>query len=270
MIRATTEAMFSREIQAIQREFSIVSRAYTAGTAGRDSREHREILKWLKPRPSDRVLDAACGAGIFDRVLAPHVRKVFGLDLCSAMIERGRALRRETASNPMFTVGTITQLPYRAHNFDLITCSYAFANCTNPLDVLREFARVIKPRGRIAIIDVVAPEEPERRGYLNRVEELRGGLRAKIVAMDEFLVLFRKARLKLVSIHHCRRRRSGREWLSQSPAAADAKKARQLWRMLADSIGGDRAGLHPKLAGGDIIFYHTTAWFLLRLERSAG
>jgi hypothetical protein len=33
--------------------------------------------------------------------------------------------------------------------------------------------------------------------------------------------------------------------------------------MLIDSIEGDKAGLHPRRAQGDIVFYHTTAWFLL-------
>jgi ubiquinone/menaquinone biosynthesis C-methylase UbiE len=261
--------MASLENHAVQQEFSIVSRAYTAGMARRDSREDREILSWLQPRPSDRVLDAACGTGILDRALARRVRKVFGLDLSWQMIERGCELRGVTPSGPIFTVGSITQLPYAARSFDLITCSYAFANLPDPLDALVEFARVVKPRGRIAIMEVVAPEEPNRRAYLNHVEELRGSLRAKILGTDEFLALFGKARLRLVSVYHHRRRRTGREWLSLSPAATDGKKARQLWQMLADSISGDRAGLHPRRAGNDIIFYHATAWFLLRPQRRA-
>jgi ubiquinone/menaquinone biosynthesis C-methylase UbiE len=252
------------ENHAIQREFSIVSRAYTAGTARRDSREDREILKWLEPRPSDRVLDAACGAGTLGRALALRVRSVFGLDLCRQMIERGRALHSSTGSGLSFTVGTVTQLPYRARSFDLVMCSYAFANFSNPLEALSEFARVTKARGRIAITEILAPEEPERRVYLNRIEELRGGLPAKILGIDDFVALFRKAGLKLVSVNHRRRRRTGREWLRQSPAAANRKQAHRLWRMLAESISGDLAGLHPRRQGDDIIFYHATACFLLR------
>jgi SAM-dependent methyltransferase len=256
------------EHRAIQKDFSIVSRAYTAGNARRDSREDREILNGLAPRSSDRVLDAACGAGILGRVLAPRVRAVFGLDLCRQMIERGRTLRHSTPSGPIFTVGTVTQLPYREGSFDLVMCSYAFANLSDPLETLTEFARVIKPRGRIAITEILAPEDPDRRAYLNRIEGLRGGLPARILGMDDFLVLFRRARLRLISVSHYRRRRTAREWLRQSPAAADQKHARRLWRTLDDSVSGDLAGLHPRRENGDIVFYHKTACFVLRLQSS--
>ncbi|HTV55027.1 MAG TPA: methyltransferase domain-containing protein [Terriglobia bacterium] len=255
------------ENRAIQKEFSVVSRGYTVGNARRDSREDREILKWLELRPSDRVLDAACGAGILGRVIAPRVRSVFGLDLCWQMIERGRALRGRTASGPVFTVGTVTQLPYRARSFDLVICSYAFANFSSPLDVLCEFARVIKTRGRIAITEILAPKSRAQRVYLNRIEGFRGGLPARILGMDDFLALFREARLKVVSVACHRRRRTGLEWLRQSPAAANRDQARRLWQLLAESICGDSAGLHPRRENGDIIFYHATASFLLRLQR---
>ena len=76
-------------------------------------------------------------------------------------------------------------LPYRGRTFHLATCSYAFANFPDPLKVLRELARVIRRDGRIAIIDLVAPEESARRDLLCRLETLRGRLPARIRSRSE-------------------------------------------------------------------------------------
>lgn len=256
--------MASAKYRAIQKDFSSIAPGCSAGSVRRDYRESRELVEWLRVRARDRVLDAACGTGVLDVVLAPHVRRVFGLDLCRQMIDRGRELHRRIAPEPAFTVASVTQLPFCVHSFDLVTCSYAFANFPDPLVVLAEFARVTRPGGRIAIVEVVAPEEPARRESLNRLESLRGRLQAKIRSLDEFGSLFRKAGLAVISIQLRRRRRTAGEWLRQSPAAADPKRARLLRRMLADSMCSRQTGMNSRIASRDFAFYHRTAWFLLR------
>lgn len=246
----------------VEREFAHLSSAYTSQRARRDYRENIAFREWLPLRPHEIVLDAACGPGILGRALLPSAQSVFGLDLCPRMIQQGRTLagRRQ---GPIFTIGTVTQLPYRSHSFDLVACAYAFANFRHPLKVLREFARVTQPGGRIAIIDLIACSHPARRAYLNRLEALRSRSYTRIFSAEEFLRLFARAGLRVISVRFQRRRRNCREWLAQSPAARNSARARQLRRMLTGSIEGDQAGLRPHRSGRDIIFYHPTAWFLL-------
>jgi ubiquinone/menaquinone biosynthesis C-methylase UbiE len=250
---------------AVDREFSLLSRTYSAARARREARRARQVVNWLRPVASDRVLDAACGAGTFGHAFAGRVRSVLGVDLCREMIARGSVLGASRFV-PSFAVCNVARLPFRARSFDLVACSYAFANFPDPLGVMYEFARVLRPEGRIAIVEVIAPPEEARRDYLNRLEGLRGLLPTKILAADEFRMFFRKAGLVVIAARLLRRRCTCSEWLRQSPAAREPRRARVLRKLLADSIPGDLAGLSPRRVAGDLVFFHQTAWFLLRKQ----
>ncbi len=252
--------------RSIQREFARLLKTYTRLAADRAHREAREIVSWIHPWPDERVLDAACGPATLARAMAPFAAQVYGLDLCPPMIQAARKLQRNPNSPLFFTVGVVERLPYRNQSFQLVTCAYSFANFPDPLRVLQEFARVTRRGGRIAVIDVVAPEDVSRRAYLNHLEALRGHIYTRFLSRAEFVNLFRRARLRLESSRLQRRRRHFRDWLRLSPGAANPQRAHRLWQMLVDSIEGNKAGLNPRRVQGDIVFYHTTAWFLLRRD----
>ncbi|PYV06276.1 MAG: hypothetical protein DMG26_03570 [Acidobacteria bacterium] len=232
--------------RAIEREFDCISSAYSRLSAQKSEREVREVAAWIAPRRDEWVLDAACGPARLARALAPRCQL-------------------HSAGSVLFAVGDVERLPYRSRSFHLATCAYAFANFPDPLKVLQELARVTRRDGRIAIVDLVAPEDPAQRGFLCRLETLRGHLPARILSRSEFDALFRRAGLLLESCRFARRRRRFRDWLRLSPAAIrDPRRAHRLRRMLLDSLDGHRGGLAPRRLDGDIVFHHTTGWFMLR------
>jgi len=251
--------------RSLQREFTRLSGNYTRLALARTRREAHEIAAWIQPQSHERVLDAAAGPGRLGPVLAPRVAHVFALDLCSRMLQKARELKEPPGPRLSLTVGDVASLPYRSHSFDLLTCSYAFANFQDPLAVLHEYARVIRGDGRIVVIDLIAPEDRAQRRCLNRLEGGRGNLYTRVLSRSEFMELFAHSGLRITAACSRLRRCRFRDWLRLSPAALrDPVHARRLRRMLVDSIEGDKAGLRPRLAGGEIIFYHRTAWFMLR------
>ena len=257
--------MTPRLRRAIEWEFDCISRSYSRVSFERAEREVREVVAWIAPRRDDWALDAACGPARLAQALAPRVERVCGVDLCASMIRLARECQPDSAGSVLFAVGDVERLPYRSRSFHLATCSYAFANFPDPLKALRELARVIRRDGRIAIVDLVAPEDSAQRGFLCRLETLRGRLPARILSRSEFNGLFRRAGLRLESCRFARRRRRFRDWLRQSPAAIDdPRRAQRLRRMLLDSVDGQRGGLAPRRLGADIVFHHTTGWFMLR------
>jgi SAM-dependent methyltransferase len=169
-----------------------------------------------------------------------------------------------SGAQPLLTVGDVEQLPYASKSFQLVVCSYAFANFSDPLKVLREFIRVLDDKGRIAILEVVAPEDSAIRSRLNLIEGLRGDCYTRILDRSQFTELFRVAGLRLESSQFHRRYQNWREWLRLSPAAADPKRAHLLRETLIQSSeqGGD--GLIKRREDGEIMLRHETAWFLLR------
>jgi ubiquinone/menaquinone biosynthesis C-methylase UbiE len=252
-----------RARRMIQREFTRLSPAYTRVAAARPKREVSEFVRWIHTRPDEWVLDAACGPGTLAWAMAPLAARVCGLDLCPRMIRAAREAASHSSNSLFLTVGDVEHLPFPRGFFDLTTCTYAFANLANPLRVVKELARVTSPGGRVAIADVVAPEDPACCAYFNQWEALRSSVYTRILKRSAFLELFGRAGLYVEKWERHRRRRSFREWLSLSPAASNPQRANRLRQMLLNSAKEDGVGLNPRRARGDIIFYHTTAWFLL-------
>ncbi len=256
--------MTRRLRRKIEQEFGRLARAYARLAAEKARREIREMIAWIKPHSDQRVLDVACGPGTLAHAMAPLTAQVVAVDLCLPMLQAARKAQSDSSPTLLLTQGDVEELPYRSQTFDLVTCTYSFANFPGPLRVVKELARVTRRGGQIAVIDLVAPENSAQRKYLTRLEALRGHLYTRILKRSEFLDLFAKARCALKSCRVRVRRRSFRNWLQMSPAAADPRRAHRLRQMLLDSVEGDLAGLRPRAVPGDILFHHTTAWFLLR------
>jgi ubiquinone/menaquinone biosynthesis C-methylase UbiE len=252
--------------RSIQGDFSRIAEEYARLETERTNRDAQKLIDWIQPRPSERILDAACGPGTLARALAQHAGQVMGLDICPGMVQVAQRLARQAPNAGLlgFVLGDVESLPYPTSHFHLVTCTYAFANFPDPLGALREFARVLRPAGRILIADILAPEDPARAACLNRFETLRGSCYTRILKRSEFLELFKGASLRLESERIKLARRTFRDWLRLSPAATSRARAKRLREMLLSFIPDDRAGLRPGQVGREIFFMHTTGFFLLR------
>jgi ubiquinone/menaquinone biosynthesis C-methylase UbiE len=249
--------------KSIRQGFDKIAADYAPIRTSTGGRETREFVRWIQPRRSDCVLDAASGAATLARRFIWNVKRVYAVDLSERMIH---LTPRPAASGAelLLTVGDVGQLPYASGSFQLVTCAYAFANFPDPLKVLREFIRVIDEKGRIALLDVIAPQDPVNRSRLNLIEGLRSHFYTRILDRSQFTELFRVAGLRLESsqVHH--RYQNWREWLRLSPAAANPEHARRLRAILLQSSERGRAGLITRREDGEIVLCYETAWFLLR------
>ena len=109
-----------------------------------------------------RVLDVAAGTGHLSRAIAPHVREVTAIDITPEMLAQAREeTARSNLDNISFEEGNAEQLPYEADHFDLVVSRLAIHHFENPIIQLQEMVRVCKPHHRVAIIDLLAPEDDE-------------------------------------------------------------------------------------------------------------
>jgi len=115
------------------------------------------MMDWLAPRPGQRLLDVAGGTGdIAFRFLkrAPGATAVV-CDMTAAMLEAGknRAEAERLADSLTWIVGDAMALPFEAAAFDVYTIAFGIRNVTRPQDALAEAFRVLKPGGRLMVLE---------------------------------------------------------------------------------------------------------------------
>jgi SAM-dependent methyltransferase len=132
----------------------------------------------------DYVLDVACGAGSVACAAARQARRVTGIDLTPAMIERACALQRKLhLSNMDWHIGDVARLPFGADQFDVVLTRYGLHHFLQPAVVLAEMVRVCKPSGRIAVADLVLP--PDKITTYDQMERLRDPSHVRVLTEVE-------------------------------------------------------------------------------------
>ncbi len=155
---------------AIAPRYDLLNRLMTFGL---DRGWRRAAVTALGLPPGSVVLDVACGTGDFCRELEALDLQASGFDNSSGMLERART------DAPLVQADALA-LPVANGRADGVTCGFALRNVADLERLFAEFARALRPGGRIALLEVAEP----RRGivrrfhrlYFHRVVPLIGGL----------------------------------------------------------------------------------------------
>jgi SAM-dependent methyltransferase len=105
------------------------------------------MLDVVRLRPGVRLLDAGCGSGEAAALALSRGAEVWGLDCSDSML----AAARESAARATLTHGDLEALPYAGDWFDAITACNSIHFAADPLQAMRELARVARRGARIAI-----------------------------------------------------------------------------------------------------------------------
>jgi demethylmenaquinone methyltransferase/2-methoxy-6-polyprenyl-1,4-benzoquinol methylase len=121
-------------------------------TAGLD-RRWRRVAAEAVVRPGDRVLDACCGTGDFALADARAGGRVTGLDFSEQMLERARA----KSSAVEWVQGDALALPFEDGSFDAATVGFGVRNLESLERGLAELRRVLRPGGRLGVLEITRP-----------------------------------------------------------------------------------------------------------------
>ncbi len=150
--------------------YDLVNRIMTFGL---DVRWRRQSVKALELAAGSTVIDLACGTGDFCRDLERADLRPLGFDISAGMLQAAR-------TDAPLVHADILELPVPDASVDGATCGFALRNLVELPGFFDELARVIRPGGRIALLDVAEPENRLVRWghgfYFGKVVPRIGGL----------------------------------------------------------------------------------------------
>jgi len=133
---------------AIAPRYDLVNRTMTFGL---DVRWRKQSLRALGLPAGSTVLDLACGTGDFLKLLRAGGYRAFGIDLSWGMLAANRS------GSPLAQADG-AYLPVADGAVDGVTCGYALRNFTELGTVFGEFGRIVRPGGRISLLEVSEPD----------------------------------------------------------------------------------------------------------------
>ena len=179
----------SEKGEKIQQMFGIIAPRYDflnrMLSFGIDRRWRKKAVRLLKCREGARILDVATGTGDVALEIArttPPSVKITGADFCKEMVDLGqlKAAQSPYAARIDFTVAPCEDLPFPNETFDSVTIAFGIRNVVDRKLGLAEMWRVLRPGGRMIILEFSTPRSQLFRQiyyfYFRRLLPVIGGL----------------------------------------------------------------------------------------------
>ncbi len=223
-----------------------------------DEKALQLLIDSVDAGPEDTVLDVACGGGNVVCAFARVVRQATGIDMTPAMLDRARAMARESSlSNVSWDQAQATALPYADGAFTIVVTRFSFHHFIEPLAVLKEMIRVCARGGRVLVADRHTSIDSAKGAEFNRLELLRDPSHVRALPLAELKALFPAAGLPEARIAFYELRDEVENLLDRSfPNPGDDDKIREIFRTSADD---DRLGIPIRLDGPRIHYAYPVA-----------
>jgi demethylmenaquinone methyltransferase/2-methoxy-6-polyprenyl-1,4-benzoquinol methylase len=134
-------------------------------TFGIDQTWRKKMGTFLPHRKELKLLD--CATGTADQLIAlldtcPHISEAVGIDLAADMLAIGRKKLDLKSYSQKATLqeASVLALPFTSESFDCVTISFGIRNATDVLAALKEMHRVLKPEGRLIVLEGSVPKTP--------------------------------------------------------------------------------------------------------------
>jgi demethylmenaquinone methyltransferase/2-methoxy-6-polyprenyl-1,4-benzoquinol methylase len=153
-----------QKAEKVRAMFASIAKAYDLNNRlhsfGRDAAWRRRTVRLAEVKPTDRVLDVACGTGELTRAFrwTTDAERVVGLDYTAEMLEIARAKRVRPGVE--YVQGDATTLPFEDGSFDVVSIAFGIRNVQAPARAFAEFRRVLRPGGRLLVLEFSRPKNP--------------------------------------------------------------------------------------------------------------
>ena len=252
--------MKRNNLKEVRQSFSIQACGFENISNFTDESYMEHIRGCISPGRGNSILEVASGTCLCGRSLAPYVKTVVSLDATPAMLEKGKAeAEKRSLDNMVFIKGLAEDLPFLDNSFDIVISRLAFHHFPDPETAFREMARVLKPSGKLVLIDMEAADEglrPER----DSLEKMRDISHERMLSRIEMETMFLSCGLTIAFEESADRSQRLSAWLDLTKAD-DKTKDFITQKMLEEMQGGSKTGFFPYMKDDAIWF--DQHWILL-------
>jgi len=181
----------SFESERIRRYYDQVYHAGAVSTV-KIARHHRQLAARLGPWDGRRILDIACGSGMWLRAVAALGAKPTGVDISKVALD----VCRKELPDAALHCGPAEKLPFGDAQFDFISCLGALEHFLDPEGALREMIRVARPEARFLLLVPNADFPPLRMGIYGGTAQ--SSVREEVRSLDGWQDLFESVGFRVV------------------------------------------------------------------------
>jgi ubiquinone/menaquinone biosynthesis C-methylase UbiE len=142
---------------------------------GQEQKFRQATLDLARIQPGEQILEVGCGTGTLTLAAAAKAgpqSQAAGIDIAPDMIETARRKALKAGLQVQFQVGRIEAIPFPDSQFDLVLSSLMLHHIHGDAakqQGMQEMLRVLKPGGRLLIVDVIPPRNPHMRGLVSLI-----------------------------------------------------------------------------------------------------
>jgi demethylmenaquinone methyltransferase/2-methoxy-6-polyprenyl-1,4-benzoquinol methylase len=156
--QADKAARVAKMFSAIARSYDLNNRVHSLW---RDQSWRRAAAAAAAVQPGQIVLDVACGTGDLAMAFAAgNAEAVIGIDFVFDMLKIAQEKRAGLEHPPRYHGGDAMRLPIAATSVDVVSIAFGIRNVADPALAAREFFRVMRPGGRVIILEFSEPSNP--------------------------------------------------------------------------------------------------------------
>lgn len=235
-------------------QFGRVASKYRCSADHTDIEDLDLLFGALAPMKGQRALDVATGAGHTAVALARMEVRVVASDLTPRMLLEARSLAAETGAMEIdFAAADAEELPFADAVFDRLTCRIAAHHFHDIRAALREIARVVRPGGRIGIIDSIVPGEPSLDAYMNGIERVRDPSHVRSYRNEEWVEFVAEAGLVPMQIACLWKTHAFPEWVARTGQPPAVR--RQIEEMFLSAFPRARETYRVRIEGGRVVSF---------------
>lgn len=139
----------------------------------------RTFLVWAGMTAGQKAVDVGCGPGVITRLMADNVGEsghVVGIDISPDLLETAMKLK---ADNTTLILGSVYDLSEHREQYDFAYVRLLFQHLARPQEAIREIYSILKPGGRICVLDsdesvfTIQPEHPDLMNLVRETQELQ-------------------------------------------------------------------------------------------------